>query len=68
MSDVQHDSVSPKIPVSTGIPPTVIALFSLGFVMIVAILSIVGATASQGHVWPADDSAKVPLTSKPSLK
>jgi hypothetical protein len=30
---------------------------------VVIILSMVGGTSQQGHVWPADNSAKVPLTS-----
>lgn len=53
---------APKIPASTGIPPIVIVAFVFGLLVIFAILALVGATANTGHVWPAIDSMKAPLT------
>jgi len=50
-----------QIPVSAGIPPIVIISTLVGVLVVFLILGIVVWTASQGHVWPAEDSAKIKL-------
>ena len=51
-----------QIPVSAGIPPIVKIASFIGLIVILLILGIVVWTAAQGHVWPAEDSAKIKLS------
>jgi cytosine/uracil/thiamine/allantoin permease len=50
-----------QIPVSAGIPPIVKISTLAGLLVVFLILGIVIWTASQGHVWPAEDSLKIKL-------
>ena len=49
------------VPVSGGIPPIVRYAFIIGLVMIIVILGLVVFAASSNHVWPSENSAKIPL-------
>ncbi len=57
----EHHEHVPQIPVSAGIPLIARLALLVCVAGTVAILSIVGGTSMQGHVWPSEDSAKVPL-------
>ena len=50
-----------QIPVSAGVPPIVKLASFFGFCAIILIICIVVWTASQGHVWPAEDVSKIKL-------
>jgi hypothetical protein len=50
-----------RIPISAGIPPLVKISVAVGLLIILLMTIFVAATASRGHVWPAEDSLKVKL-------
>lgn len=50
------------IPVSSGIPVIAKVLLIFGVLVVIAILGIVDGTSKSGHVWPAENSAKIPLS------
>lgn len=50
-----------RIPISAGIPPIVKISTAVGLLVVLLFISVVVATAPQGHVWPAEDSLKVKL-------
>ncbi len=57
-TEAGHDVV---IPVSAGVPPLVVVACLVGLVMILAVVGIVLANSSFGHVWPSGDSPRIEL-------
>ena len=49
------------IPVSSGIPSFVRILATIGLVVIFIMGGLVIGTSWAGHVWPSQDSLKIPL-------
>ena len=55
------EDASYQIPQSRGMPPTVQAFFAIGLVIIVFMGAISAFNSKEFHVWPAANSATVPL-------
>ncbi len=55
------------IPVSGGIPPLVRIATLIGIVLVFIVLGLVVWQSYYGHVWPSQNSMKVPLPAAPSL-
>ncbi len=49
------------IPISAGIPPLVVFAVIAGVIVILAIVTMVFANSSVGHVWPASGSTTLDL-------
>jgi hypothetical protein len=58
MYDLEDDR---GVPLSTGIPPLVIAAGIAGVILIFIIAGMVLATSGSGHVWPASEATNVKL-------
>ena len=50
-----------NIPVSTGIPRVIYISAVVGIIVIFTMLSMVFATSSANHAWPASSTMTVPL-------
>jgi hypothetical protein len=59
---VQSNAVTSDIPQSRGVPVVVQIFFAVGLVLIFFMGGISAFNSKEFHVWPASDSARVPLS------
>lgn len=57
-----HDVYDERgVPISSGIPPLVVAAVIVGVIVILTLLTLVFANSGFGHAWPASTSTTIKL-------